>query len=824
MIRRNEERIGRPHAYFEADPYDRDPFEAGGGGEGGATNDWRMGVTTEEAMENLYPGGGKNPMDSGNWTGTGKGTPATKGNPLTGTNYTAIDVKGSSSPVTSPEAAQDAARSANAERAAESAEKRATGTGAIKERMNVTTRTEGTTLTTKDTITGLPGNLLGKGSVQEKLQQQMDAARKTGLRDAQAILESGGTMDEALDAYLKKVANEGSMTTPDGSYTRLNNDLFLEDLQGIRDAFSSREKEVAEKAKAGKASAEEVKAAKKSDETKSNAEKIAKDELETADENDAADKGKKAATEAKSGGDDSTSQDINEGFATAALESVMEGKSPSVAQLFIAGAQVVAAARGEAVVMNTGTPRLRNSISGFAQNISEKATSEEGMAIMNEQLNSFSNSVVKSSIVELAAELGLSPEKVAELKQTIDAITGNGSIEERIKAFSNLLNSLNELATKSDRSSSIVYKMLTGLFNKQVDKATEIAKEAELQSNVFASQLSDEEADELLDTAGKPVAEEEQKFAKLIEAAAEKIKASTSIDNIVKVATIDTETIYEMSRTRLNTFTQGYAANSSMLKAASSVVVEPGCPESVEEAEFYGSEAEAYDKTGQILPPNFEMTMEEEEAPEMTPEGKENIKSAGRPSFLRRVLNKFFPVGTNSRECDRNIAKAGAKLVLNLIYGNILGVIKQVANIAANSAAKKKIENSEDKGQEEVLKLPKGTKPTANSTDPNYTDEGLNALEVLEQGSYYEKKQPKDISFESTLELVKKISDGYEYTTEVESTMEQPIDILEDEGNVVENENEGFNEGVGAEDEEIRRMISNNINRDAIARRLANEL
>lgn len=792
MIRFNEERIGRPHIYFKDDPLD-------------APNPGLPGFTIGETLKAAgipgyegYTSPSDRPKDTGS-TMTNITGAVTDPNKLGGvktsdsTNYTnikpTVSSAGSSTAPTSAAEAMERARTGDAARAATNVTERTTGRNAIKGRMEVDTKTGNPNLTTKDTLSNLLSNVTGGGSLQEKLKTQLIATRKTALRDAQAVLERGGSFDEAYRAYQDQM-DKGSIAKAGDSSMAIDTGIILDDLKAIKEAFSDSPSAT----KTAKVEAVETRAA---------AETVVAEAIEDGIvvEN-AAEKGSEAAAKAikaakgDSGKDkDSGGQHTNLGMADKMLAAVANGKvSTEAAAKFQIGAQITMAKMGYATTESLDTPKRTLSINGFVNEFGDAAESEQSIAQAEEQVNSFVDSQIVNALIQLAAQLNMSQEEVAELKESINQINDlSAPIEDRQRAYEELVEQLmDKFNHSSPWSQAEIYKILIGLFEKQVDRITEDKNSLKDAKEIFkAAQKdgTDVAVSEALATV-EQLSDElkaDYKFAKAQEKICQKIKYNMKLEDLEKYVTDETEAIYQVARERLNVGSVGLKKAGAVIKFIGAIVVAPYSPKFC---------VNTIKDSCRILA-NAGNT-----ATQAIPEDKTIAEMVNNPEIRKACVelaekeNLLFEGAGKSFDLQNKIIKDFVKMFAFLLTGNVLFVAYYAFKLVYN-----------------LIKL------SSYSTEPEYIDENGRGIDKMFDKSFWETDDGTVLPPEFILEyqgLVKKFKERANYENLYGRDWQEG-------GNLNEETAEGYNYGVGSE-EEIADYIRSNINRDRVARRLAQGL
>lgn len=779
MIRFNEERIGRQRIYFapgdntEYDPYTdwvteptqkygRDIAQPGDRRESWHGTDERLNRTGDGSTPSGAPS-----IDPTRFGGTG---------PSSVTNYTNISGTGTSSVVSAPKTAaeaQAAARSGASETARRAATERNSGTGAIKERMNVATTTDNEILTTGDVIRGLPSNIIGRGSVRDNLRQRIDAGRKTGLRDAQSILERGGTMDEAIESYINKVTGENTMTTSGGSYTTLNNNLFLADLQAIRDAFGAT-------ASAAAAAVADLSSANTVEEATSKVENSIKEAISKIKANSSGNSAKGA-------------RDTNK-FAKSmfsGMEDLLEsGKSPSIIKSAVVRAASLLNKLGMTSAENCETPRAQKTVAGFVSQfqLGKNMENAEFVSDMQEAQQSFVGQIKTTAIIDLAETLGLSAEEVKKLRESVEAVTNmSKSVEERAAALNKLTADILEKWNSgiSDKAKAEYVKLLEGIFVQQVDKATLINNESKAQSN-FIKEMKDsteQEVDNVIDTAVsiKDETKKELALCKELEKFVTKLKMNTPIEAMKEVITDETEACYQVARDRSHKFSKGKVIAASIMKIAAGILTMPFCPKFAIKIIKNGAGCAAdAEERSQVIP----VGMPIEEAMNSPELRNDMIELFGEDNVEKERAKE-----TQEAQDDvaKKLTKALSWFALNLVTGNILGALFSAIKLIYYS-----------------------TKLASYSTDPTIKADG-NA-ELLDE-SLWKDENGEWILPETAIKLLIGTS-KYSYGTKYENEYEKD---WQEGGNQNVETSEGFNQGVGSEEEYLN-YIRNNIQHDRALR------
>ena len=790
MIRFNEERIGRPHIYFKDDPLDApNPVDPSITNREALT---RSGFTGYEKTPNPSP----KPNDDTGSTMTNITGTVTDPNKLGGvrtsdsTNYTnikpTVTSSGSSTAPTSAAEAMERARTGDAARAVANV----TGKNAIKGRMEVDTKTENLNLTTKDTLSNLLSNLAGGGSVQEKLRTQLVVTRKTALRDAQAVLERGGSFDEAYRAYQDQIDKGGIARVGDSSLA-IDTGIILDDLKAIKEAFAGNPTATKE------AKVEAV-------ETRAAAETVVAEAIEDGIivEN-AAEKGSEAAVKAikaAKGGDggkdkDSGGQNTNLGMADNMLAAVANGQvSTEAAAKFQIGAQITMAKMGYATTESLDTPKRALSINGFVNSFGDAVESEQSIAQAEEQVNSFIDSQISNALIQLAAQLNMSQEEIAELKETIGQINDlSAPIEDRQRAYEELAEQLmDKFNHSSPWSQAEIYKIMIGLFEKQVDRVTEDKNSLKDAKEIFQAakkEGTDVAISEALATVEqlKDELKDEYKFAKAQEKICQNIKYNMKPEDLEKYVTDESEAIYQVARERLNVGSVGLRKAGAVIKFIGAIVVAPYSPKFCVNTikDSCRILANAGNTATQAIP--VDKTIAEMVS---NPEIRQAcVELAEKEDLLFKDAGKVF-------DLQNQTIKDLVKMFAFLLTGNVIMGAWYAFKLIYN-----------------LIKL------GSYSTEPVIKDENGRGIDKMFDKSFWETDDGTVLPPVFILEcqgLVKKFKERANYENLYGRDWQEG-------GNLNEETAEGYNYGVGSE-EEIADYIRSNINRDRVARRLAQGL
>lgn len=807
MIRFNEERIGRPHIYFKDDPLD-----APNPGLPGFTIGDTLRATGIPGYEN-YTSPSERPKDTGSTMTniTGITDPNKYGGVKTSdsTNYTnikpTVTSAGSSTAPTSAAEAMERARTGDAARAATAATTRTTGKDAIKERMNIKTVTEGAMANEGSgrAIAGPGGTRVSIGKADDKTRDTVLAIRATtvrreALQAAQKVLENGGSVEDAYVAYNDKI-NSGTGYVKTG--TRMidgfiNAGLLADDRNAIKDAFAARDN-VAEAVKEAKVEAVETRAA---------AETVVAEAIEDGIvvEN-AAEKGSEAAVKAiktAEGSDsdsdkdkDSGGQHTNLGMADKMLAAIASGKvSTEAAAKFQIGAQITMAKMGYATTESLDTPKRTLSINGFVNEFGDVAKSEQSIAQAEEQVNSFIDSQIVNALIQLAAQLNMSQEEIAELKESISQINDlSAPIEDRQRAYKELVEQLmDKFNHSSPWSQAEIYKVFVGLFEKQVDRITEDKNSLKDAKEIFEAAQKDGTdvvVSEALATV-EQLSDElkaDYKFAKQQEKICQKIKYNIKLEDLEQYVTDESEAIYQVARERLNVGSVGLKKAGAVIKFIGAIVIAPFSPKFcvntikdscriLANAGNTATQAITDDKTIAEMVSNPEIR---QACIELADKERLLFENAGKEYDLQNKTIKDF-----------------VKMFAFLLTGNILFAAFYGFKLVYN-----------------LIKL------GSYSTEPEIIDENGRGIDKMFDKSFWETDDGTVLPPEFILEyqgLVKKFKERANYENLYGRDWQEG-------GNLNEETAEGYNYGVGSE-EEIADYIRSNINRDRVARRLAQGL
>ena len=794
MIRRNEERIGRLHIYFApedndwspgtwADPTDpnspgwtNSPYTGAGGMGGPNTMPTRTPTPMPDSGSTMTVNTGV--TDPNKWGGMTTST---------GTNYTNLSPTSTSINVTTPTSAAEAmdrARTGNADKAATAAsDPRRAFDAANKESRRTPDQLDkgGVESMGADVVEALTGARALGSMANTALTAGAVSSWMTKVRAAESAIRGALTAAGIGAKERNNISNsilENASNMTDEQIKDLANSLSSPNAEAIKAAV--------DRIKSANNAAAAVAEAIEDGIVIENAAEKGADTVKKALVNNVKDGGKKSG--------DSGAQHTNLGIADSMLRAIQSGKvDVEAGAKFMIGAQQVMAKMGYAVTESQDVPKKELSINGFVNEFGDVVESEESIANSEEQVNSFIDAQIENAIIQLAAQLGLSQDEISELKDAIDKINDtSASIEDRKSAYKDLVKSLlDKFNGSSPWAQAEIYKILIGLFEKQVDKITSTANELKDAKEIF--KLAKIEGSDVLVSEALATVEQlsedlknEFEFAKEQEAVCQRVKYNISLDVLEQYVTEESEAIYQVARERLNVGSVGLKKAGAAIKFLGAIVIAPFSPKFCVKTiktscRILANEGRA---ASQAIP--IDVPMEEliddpairQACIELVEKERKLYADAGKMVDLENKIIK-------------DLIKMFAFLLTGAIPLAFFYSIKLTVNLIrlASYSTEPEINGENELDWNKLM-----------SPDTYDTDDGTVMPEPY---------------IAAYMKLIKKFRE-----TKYENLYGR--DFVEGGNQNVENA-EGYNYGVGSE-EEIANYIRNNVNKDRVARRLAQGL
>lgn len=779
MIKFNEERIGRRHIYFKDDPLD-----APNPGLPGFTIGDTLRAAGIPGYENYTPPY-ERPKDTGSTMTniTGVTDPNKFGGTTTSTttNYTNLTPRATSVVSSTPSSAAEAmegARAATAEKAAERATARnndprtkfaadnpRAGHAAL-DTAKGGVESMGSEVVNAINIANAAGTVANTA-----LTAAHTSAYVAGRRIGESIIES------ALSALGVTASNKGGVDkiTTDDINRAIESSMTPEELNALgADARRALVERTQNLVRAEAVMAEAI-------EDGIIVENAAKKGAETV---------KKALDEGKKAGGDVGGQHTNLGMLNSLLRAIESGKvDTEAAAKFQVGAQVTMAQMGYATTESLDVPKKTLSVNGFVSEFGDVVNSEESIAQAEEQVNSFIDGQIAAALVQLAAQLGMSQDEITRVKDAINKINDeSASIEERESAYKDLVEDLLEKFNgASPWSKCEIYKILTGLFEKQVDKVTEDKDALRDAKEIFEIAKKDG-TDVLVSDELATVQELDAKlkddfeFAKEQENVCQRIKYNISLEDLEKYVTEESEAIYQVARERLNVGSVGLKKAGAVIKFLGAIVIAPFSPKFC---------VNTIKNSCRIL------ANEGRAASQAIPEDERIDEYISNPEIRRACIellekeNKLYADAGKMFDLENKSIKDLTKMFAFLLIGNIPFAFFYAIKLAVT-----------------LIKI------SSYSTEPEYIGENELNWDKLKTPEMWETDDGTvlpNLYILAYQELIKKAQAKYENL--------YGRDFIKG-GNVNTENAEGYNYGVGS-DEEIQEYIRSNVNRDRVARRMA---
>lgn len=485
------------------------------------------------------------------------------------------------------------------------------------------------------------------------------------------------------------------------------------------------------------------------------------------------------------------------GSAQGAANAIANGKvSPTIAQSFMKTMDAMVAKEGYASYDVYAIPQM--SISEFGKLGDAVGSDAEFVTSM---ANSAINYAVQNQLmaaVDLAAQLDLSVSEVAALVDAINVLNDpEASLEDREAAFANLVDTIMSKLENGNKEAAITFvKMMMNAFASQVDKCQQISNE----KDAFAETLKlvkemvrdgdlTNDIFELFDKEFKELSVEKKaecKFARHIKSVINAViqRFGLTTDDIKAKIPDHQIALFLAAIARLNCLERSWHLGSFLLKMICSLVMMPMCPifaikgliASIKD--FRGNEMLA----SQLTDANHNLVDYFND-----PENRRNAVEIMAESNL-------YAAGSNLKN---KAIKAAVLSLLGLLVGDIslfaIGVIQGIITAARYAIAYGVLEEARAFGDDAAKLIEMISQDNGTGTVLQPMEQMATPIRGLTLGEA-----------------------RYAYANEYEASWQKG-------GNYNTEDVGGYNAGIGSE-EEYANYIAENIARDPVTRRWANEL